>query len=75
MQSGRGAGPWPRPELSRLDSCTAGSEEGAFRRQDLLARERSRGPAPRLGFWEVGNEPSAPSRLVRTANLGSVALK
>ena len=31
VQSGRGVGPRPRPELSRLDSCTAGGEEGALR--------------------------------------------
>lgn len=32
VQIGRSAGPWPRPELSQLDPCAAGDEDGGLRR-------------------------------------------
>lgn len=89
MQSGRGAGgggAWPRPELSRLDSCTAGGEEGGGsspgQGDHFLARERSggSGPVAKLGGGGgapgvLGDEPAPFSRRVRTASWGSVALK
>lgn len=53
-------GPWPRPELSRLDSCTADGEEGALRRErggPLLAPGGSRaeglGLRRSLGGWDA----------------------
>lgn len=78
VQSGHGVGPWPLPELSRLDSCTAGGEEAAPRRTGgpPSSRELRGGPglAAKLGGWDALRRalrmlPPRPHRQLRLVGL------